>query len=89
VVNHSKNRVEYYAASKLIDMIKKNLSQNTDIQDLMLGLSYSDPLAKDAYLLKNDYIVDNLFVDSTQTVTKSYICVDAIILKSSKFKLGV
>lgn len=83
IVNHEKNRIEYYAAGRLIDMIKKDLSTNADIQDLMLGYDYSDPMDKDAYLLSNDYIVDNLFVDSTQTDTKSYICIDAIIMKST------
>jgi hypothetical protein len=82
MVDHSKNRVEYYAAGKLIDMIKKNLSQNADIQDLMLGTGYNNPMDKDAYLLTNSYIVDNLFIDSTQSDTKSYICLDAVISKS-------
>lgn len=82
MVNHSKNRVEYYAAGKLLDMIKKSLSQNTVIQDLMLGITFTNDTDKDAYLLDNKYIVDNLFIDSTQTETKSYICVDAIISKA-------
>jgi hypothetical protein len=95
MVNKSQNKIELYPLGKIKDVIKKTLANDETIQKLLLGENFvlldnydiTDAIKGTSDNTYEPLIRDSLFIDTTQTETKTYILMDTLISKSEGNKL--
>lgn len=79
MVDKSKNRIQLYPLGKLKDSVKKLLLANENICSLLVGSN--DPIAAASQ------IYDNLYIDGSQDIAKTYILMDTIVQSAQNINI--